>query len=246
MSKTIDIFLKSYRGDFKWLYFALKSIERNVTGYNHVILLIPERDKDFFDTRQLPARTLIHYVPDEGTGWLRQQWYKMTAYKYCYADFIMFSDSDCFFTYPINLQDYIADGRPEILYTEWAKVGDAQCWKKPTEAFMKELVPYEMMRRNCLIYHRSTLVNIGGYAPNLESIIMNSDKFSEFNAMSAYAYKYEREKYNFVNTDEWTFVPAKSEQIWSHANKNGSDVHLKEYIRSLETIMKVFGINPPE
>lgn len=248
MSKSIDIFIKSYKGDFWLLHLALETIKKNVTGYRNLVLLIPEKDKHEFDTRNMPERTLIHYVEDEGKGWLRQQWYKMSAYKYSDADFIMFSDSDCLFTYPINLQDFIADEKPEILYTSWLDVGDAIVWKEPVEAFMKEPVEWEMMRRNCLVYHRSTLVAISEYAPDLENTIMNSKRWSEFNAMSAYAYKYEKDKYNFINTKDWTFIPAKSEQVWSHGSKaaGASEIHHLEYIRILETIMVAFNVPVPK
>lgn len=246
--KKIDILIKSYAKDYWLLYFALKSIARNVTGYNNLILLIPEKDKEIFDTRSLPERTLVHYIPDEGRGWLRQQWYKMSAYKYCFAEYIMFSDSDCLFTYPINLQDFVKDDKPEILYTDWSKVGDAVCWRAPTEKFMKEEVPFEFMRRNNNVFHRETLVAISKYAPDLEKTIMSSNEFSEFNCLGAYAYKYQREKYTFVDTAEWTYVPAKSEQVWSHASKEKgvSETHLREFIRILETILKSNGIEVPQ
>jgi hypothetical protein len=249
--KSIDIFIKSYRKDFWLLHLCLKSIMRNVTGYNNIILLIPIDDKEYFDTRELPDRTLVHYVPDKPggrQGWLYQQWYKLSAYNYCYAPYIMFADSDCIFTYPIDLQQFIADGKPEILYTDWKDVGDAICWRKPTEDFMKDTVPYEFMRRNCCIYHRDTLTAIAKYAPDLEQTIMASHDFSEFNCMGAFAYKNEREKYNFVNTAGWQLVPAKAEQVWSHAHKNpgASENHLREYIRTLETICKAFGVPLPE
>jgi hypothetical protein len=158
----------------------------------------------------------------------------------------MFSDSDCIFDREINVDDYIADGKPEILYTDYSKVGDAICWKQPTEAFIKEPVQFEMMRRNCLIYHRSTLVAIEEYEPNLKHIILTSGRFSEFNAMSVFAYKFEREKYNFINTDNWEYTEPKGVQLWSLAEKEGNEDHKKEYNRSIDTINKVFGLNISE
>jgi hypothetical protein len=160
----------------------------------------------------------------------------------------MFSDSDCLFTYPVNVQDVIKDDKPEILYTDWSLVGDAICWRKPTEKFMGEPVPFEFMRRNQMVMHRSTLVHISQFAPLLEDTILTSEKFSEFNAMGAFAYKYEKEKYSFVDTAGWTYVPPLAEQVWSHASKKEgvSEIHLREYIRTLETILKSCGINPPQ
>lgn len=246
--KTIDLFIKSYKNDFWLLQLALKSISRNVTGYNNLVLLIPEKDKHDFDTRNLPERTLVHYVEEYGKGWLFQQVCKLKAYKYCYADYIMFSDSDCFFTYPVNLQDLIKEERPEILCTDWKDVGDAICWKEPTEKFIGEPVSHERMRRNNQIIHRSTLIGISNFAPDLEETVMLSARFSEFNAIAAYAYKYENDKYRFINTDDWKYVPPIAEQVWSHASKKegASEVHLREYIRTLETICKAFDVPLPE
>ena len=82
MSKRIDIFIKSYSKDFWMLQIALKTITRNVTGYDNVILIIPEHEKELFDTRGMPDRTLIHYVKEEGPGWLFQQWCKINAASY--------------------------------------------------------------------------------------------------------------------------------------------------------------------
>lgn len=240
MNKSIDIFIKSYKDDFWILYYALASIEKNVTGYNNVILLIPEKDKEEFDTRVLPLRTLVHYVEDKTPGWLYQQVCKLNAHRYSFADYIMFSDSDCIFTRKVNVQDYIKDDKPEILYTEWQKVGDAIVWKEPTELFLFDSVPYEFMRRNNQLVHKSTLVEISKYKPNLEEIIMGSGSFSEFNCIGAFAYKYEKDKYTFINTDDWTYVPPIAEQLWSHSSKAAgvSEVHLREFIRTIETILK--------
>ncbi len=224
----IDIFYKSYSADFKWIYHSLRSLKKNVTGYNRVIILIPKMHMDLFDTRDLPPNTEVHYVSEYGTGYLYQQWCKISAHNYSKADYIMFADSDCIFDHEIYLFDFIKDGKPEILYTDYSKVGDAICWKEVTEAFIKEPQQYEFMRRNCLIYHRSTLEAIAAYEPNLEFIIMNGERFSEFNAIGAYAYKYERDKYNFVNTDEWTYTPPKAVQYHSYTEFDKMKSEFKE------------------
>lgn len=245
--KTIDIFYKSYAKDFKLLQYSLQSLKKNVTGYSNVVILIPIRDKHLFDTRDLPERTFIHYVPDEGNGYLRQQVYKLQAYKYCQSHFILFSDSDCIFDHQIDLQTFIADDKPEILHTDYSQVPDGVIWKKPTEDFIKEPVQFEFMRRNCLVYHRSTLENITQYEPNLEHIVMSSKKFSEFNVMGVYAFKFEKDKYNFINTDNWTYTEPKAIQLWGWAEKDSKDpTHIYEYARSLEVLNRVFNLQLTE
>jgi hypothetical protein len=247
---AIDIFIKSYFRDFKWLKFALQSIARNVTGYNKLILCIPGDDAYLFSSEftTLPPRTDVRFVKEYGNGYMYQQWCKINSHKYSDAQYILEGDSDCIYTRPIDLQDYVADGRPEILCTSWDKVGDAICWKKPTEEIMGEEVPFEFMRRNNLIYHLGTLINLNEEFPNLERTIMNSARFSEFNLIGAYAYKYERHRYNFINTDNWQYTEPKAIQFWSYSSKgiDASENHLKEYIRALKTIIMGCGFEPPD
>ena len=245
MSHSIDIFYKSYSKDFGLLHFSLESLKRNVTGYNNVVVLIPEKEKELFDTSNLPERTLVYYVKEYGQGYLYQQVCKLQAYNYCFAEFIMFSDSDVIFDHKIDLQDFVTDGKPEILYTDYGKVGDAICWKKPTTDMIGEEMIFEFMRRFPLIYYRSTLENIAKWKPDLENIIMTSSRFSEFNLIGAYSFKFEPHNYTLINTDNWTYTEPAVSQVWSHSSKEeGADeLHLRELIRTYETIAKAFGLD---
>ena len=235
---TVDIFIKSYGKDYKLLHYAIKSILKNVTGWRKIILLTPDSDKlDYtFDD------TIEHFkVHEEGNGYLFQQWCKISAHRYSDAKFIMFADSDCIFDKPLNLQDLVKGGKPEILYTSYDKVGEAICWKKPTEDFIKEPVEFEFMRRNCMIYRTSTLRAIAEYEQNLKHNILTADKFSEFNAMGAFAFKYERENYTFVNTDNWEYTEPFHIQLWSWAEKgNGNPPHPEEWAKIVRVIKEVF------
>lgn len=247
--KSISIFIKTYANDFKLLVYSLQSLKKYVTGYDSLIILVPKKDALQFIAQieeHCPVGTVIYPVDEYGNGYLYQQVCKLQAHKYTDADFIMFGDSDLIYDHPINLQDFVADDKPEILYTPWDKVGQAICWKKPTEEFMGEAVEWEHMRRNCLIYHRSTLVAISEYFPNLEHYIMNSGSFSEFNCLGAYAHRYEADKYSFINTDNWEYTRPKSEQLWSYGTPDGDETHQKEYQRSIDTINKALGLNISE
>lgn len=222
---TIDIFYKSYRKDFNWLYYSLKSIEKYLTGYNRIVIVIPEADKNVLDYSKLPKTNCDLFIePECGNGYLFQQWIKMAAHKYCKADYIMYADSDCIFDKHTNLKDLVIDGKPEILYTDYSKVGDAICWKECTDRFMNEPQQFEFMRRLPLVYHRSTIETIYNLVPDLERRIMTSERWSEFNCFGAWAFRHEKDKYRFVNTDNWTYSPSISRQFWSHSGLNGNDL----------------------
>lgn len=243
----IDIFIKSYYKDFKFLNYCLKSIDKYLTGYNKIVIVIPKRDYQIYKAvihTDLPIE--LHAVDEYGDGYLYQQYCKMTAYKYCDSQFIMFVDSDCIFYKPIDLKELVRNGKPEILYTHYAKVGDAICWKQCTERFMNDTVYYEYMRRLPLIYHRETLETIHNLEPNLESIVMNSGRFSEFNALGAWAHKNQADKYRFENTDNWQYIDPINIQLWSHCRNNNSALEKAEYKKAVDTINQVLELNITE
>ena len=243
----IDIFIKSYYKDFKMLNYCLKSIEKYLTGYNKIIIVIPKKDYQIYQSivhTNLPIE--LHVVEEYGDGYLYQQFIKMTAYKYCDSQFIMYVDSDCIFDKHINIQSLVSNGQPEILYTHYSKVEEAICWKQCTERFMNDVVEFEFMRRLPLIYHRETLETIHNLEPNLESVVMNSGRFSEFNALGAWAFVHQKDKYSFVNTDNWKPVDPLGVQLWSHCTKNQTPLEKLEYKKAIDTINKVLELNITE
>lgn len=243
----VDIFIKSYYKDFKMLNYCLKSIEKYLTGYNKIIIVIPKKDYQIYQSivhTDLPIE--LHVVEEYGDGYLYQQFIKMTAYKYCDSQFIMYVDSDCIFDKHINIEKLVSNGQPEILYTHYSKVDEAICWKQCTERFMNDVVEFEFMRRLPLIYHRETLETIHNLEPNLESVVMNSGRFSEFNALGAWAFVHQKDKYSFVNTDNWKPVDPLGVQLWSHCTKNQTPLEKLEYKKAIDTINKVLELNITE
>lgn len=232
----VTIFYKSYLQDFEWLYCSLLSLDKFATGYEEIVIVIPERELHTFISNSNYAKLLIKLnciidtVPEYGLGYLYQQYVKMTAHKYTQQPYILFVDSDCIFDRPVNVQDYINNEKPVILYTDYSKVGDAQCWKECTEKFVGLPQQYEFMRRIPLMYHRNTLVRISNMYPDLEYHIMNSERFSEFNAIGAWAFIHEKAKYTFINTDEWEFQPNVARQFHSYT---GFTPEVKEEITSI-------------
>jgi len=211
------IFIKSYAKDFKWLNYCLKSICKYVNGYSEVILVLDEgSNTSLHELTELPNKLRIEWVKEESIGYIFQQYCKLTAHHYTKAEKIMFVDSDCMFTYPLDLS--ALPETPELLYTPYELVGDAICWKKPTEKSLGITVDYEFMRRNGLVYHRSTLEGFESFMRELKYYVLNQTQFSEFNALGAYAWFNQREKYKWVNTSTEQFGEPLVKQMWSHGN----------------------------
>lgn len=226
---NLDIFIKTYHKDFEWLFFCLFSIDKFLDGFQQIIIAIPNSDKNLFtiDTKQFSR---IHnnikyvYTNDYENTYLYQQYIKMTAYQHTEAEYIMYIDSDVIFKRKSHINESLdPEHKPIIYYTPYEMVGNAICWQEPTSELLGQHQPYEFMRRNCLVFRKSTLINIHAQYPDLEQRIMNSIRFSEFNAIGAWAFKNEFNKYNFINTKTNPPPPANHVQFWSYSNLNEKD-----------------------
>jgi hypothetical protein len=106
---TCSIFIKSFPKDFGWLNYCLKSIHRFATGFEEIVVVIPE-GSDLPLTRervvkvQEPGPSASSFV-DHGAGYAFQQVVKMNADKYCKSDFICHIDSDTIFTREVHPED---------------------------------------------------------------------------------------------------------------------------------------------
>jgi hypothetical protein len=72
---------------------------------------------------------------------------------------------------------------------------------------------------------------------------MNSGRFSEFNALGAWAHKYHSDKYDFDNTDNWQYVDPIIKQLWSHCLPQRDALQKEEYQKALTEINNVLGLN---
>jgi glycosyltransferase involved in cell wall biosynthesis len=213
----VDIFIKSYKNDFKWLKYSLQSLAKYVTGYNEIIIIIPEGERHLINF-PLPERTFVHTIEERGNGYLFQQYAKMIAHHYCSGDYVMYLDSDCIFHSPVNIEDLIKDGKPQILMTNYKEL-EGSPWQKPTAEFLGKVPEFEFMRRHCFIYHRQTLANLEKwFKKDLKEYILSrpGGTFSEFNVIGFFAYLFERDRYNFIDTKDWAYVPAIVNQYHSY------------------------------
>lgn len=228
----IDLFIKTYSKDIKWLRYCILSIQKYVTGYNEIIIILPDGERELIDF-ELPPNTFVHTTEEEGSGYLYQQYIKMIAHHFSGADFIAYVDSDCIFHSPVNFQDLVKEGKPQILMTSYAEMQGCP-WQIPTAEFIGTVPEFEFMRRHVLIYHKSTLENLEGWFTtlrgNLKEYILSrpGGTFSEFNCMGFFAYLYEREKYSFLNTKDWTYVPAIVNQYHSYTQFEEKEAEIRK------------------
>ena len=241
------IFIRSYHKDLGWLKYCLRSIQKFVTGHDGVVVTVPSQDVELFKSHNID----VVGCPDYKPGYLAQQATKIYADLFIKGiapeDWIIYVDSDCVFTAPFHVEQlFNADGAPYALYTPYEHVGEAICWKKPTEAALGFSCPYEQMRRHGAVYSCQELKKFRMWFSALHNQSVDSYirkvnpqvNFSEFNVLGSWLMHLQRD------SREWRQVgngaghgnpvgdapPLPLQQGWSWG---GVDKHIAEFEKIL-------------
>ncbi len=226
---TTDIFIRSYKKDFDWLKYCLMSIEKFVSGHRKIIISVPAEDLQHLDCSQIKG-CVISWVPVCENGYIDQQINKLCAYKLTDADNILFVDSDCYFIKPTNVSEYFISGLPILMKTRYESVGDAICWKKPTEEILGCEVLFEYMRRLPMLLKRNTLQKFDEKYNSLA--LANRKSLSEFNLLGAFAEGNQIGEYYVIDTEKDPYPIAPAVQGWSWGGlTEGIENHIKELLK---------------
>ena len=231
---TCSILIKSFRKDFEWLFYCLKSIQKFASGFEEIVVIIPDTDD-----LQLTAERLVKIhepgpsatsVFNHGAGYCYQQVVKMNADKYTTSDYVCHLDSDCIFTKPVRPEDlFVNEGyavlKPlwlmtpfvEILPTDKNLVAHVECMEK----FSGINPEFEMMRRHSQVIPRWAYgcfreYCLSRHGKTFEEYAMASGfrGISEFNLMGDFL---RREFPNFIHFHDTRFGIPESYvlQSWS-------------------------------
>jgi hypothetical protein len=228
---TTDILIRTYYKDLNWLAHALRSIQMNVTGHRRVIVAIPNASL----LSHLTAETVVQ-VEDLADGYIGQQLTKMEAWRYTDADAVLFWDSDTIATEPVDLSEWLKDGKPHVWKTRYSEIDTP--WQGITEYAVGFPVEWEYMRRMPLLYRTSTVYNAYEYIEGVHGKSMRDyldslphRSFSEFNAIGAFAERFESDGYTFEDTNGADMPRNKCRQFWSWSGLDAKDLaEIKSYI----------------
>ena len=230
----ISIFIRTYHKDLKWLNYCLESIHKNLVGWSEIIICIPTGQETLLSHLASEKVVTCKIYKDDYLG---QQISKIQAHHHCKGDYILFVDSDVIFKPNANVLDYFYENKPIILKANYNSVGEAICWKKPTEKLFKEKIEFEYMRFAPQIFHKSTLEMFNESFPDIENYVISQPyrQFSEFNALGFYAEKMQPDDYSI--TDVTNGVPEylpknKAHQFWSWSGLKESE-EIKKIINGL-------------
>lgn len=227
----ISIFIRTYKNDLQWLHYCLKSIHKNLTGWDEIVICIPTGQQHLLN--HLTQEKIV-VCKSHRDDYIFQQVSKLESYKYCKGDYILFVDSDVVFYKGADVRDYFHENMPVILYDKYENVGEAICWKPIVEKLFLEPVEFEFMRRAPQLLHKSTLEHFAELFPNIEEYAIRQPhrQFSEFNILGFFAWKHEKEKYHFHNLEELPPPENKSLQKWSWSGlTNDERIELEEIVK---------------
>jgi hypothetical protein len=202
MYPVTDLVLRSYRGDFGWLAYALRSLHRHAKGVRNYHIIVPAGDSHLL--AHLTAEQ-VHECPIYGDDYLGQQVSKLMADVYSDAEYILHWDSDTVLLKPMSPLSLMVDGKPIVYYEPYEKVG-----REPWQPIVTEVLgwepKYEFMRRHPFMYPRWLHVEVRQFLEerhgmSLEQYITNRPyrSFSEFNVLGAYAYEKHRDKFAWMD-----------------------------------------------
>lgn len=219
----ISIFIRTYKNDIKWLNYCLASIHKNLTGWGEIVICIPTGQEHLLSHLTVEKIVTCKIYKDD---YLFQQVSKIKAYEHCQGDYILFVDSDVVFMPNADVRDYFKDNKPVLLKDRYENVGEATCWKAPTEKLFKEKISYEYMRMAPQLFHKHTLELFNSSFEDIESYVMSQPyrQFSEFNALGYYAEKMQPESYYIVDLSvEHSPIINRSKQFWSWSGLTKSE-----------------------
>jgi len=219
---TPVIFIRTYEKDFEWLTYCLRSLAVHAP---HIPTVVTAPNFSGFEA---PVRDNLHFrfcATRHADGYVDQQLCKLWADNVATvvpdATHVIHLDSD---TALVDSLDHVfSEGKPIMLRTPYDDLPrEAEIWRAPTEKHLGFPVAHEYMRRLPLVYPISLYAKLRihlaarhGHEWQRWVDTIEGRQVSEFNLLGAFAYKYHRNQFKWVDTDSQPLPPLVVKQHWS-------------------------------
>ncbi|MGW8392450.1 DUF6492 family protein [Pseudoduganella sp. HUAS MS19] len=227
----VDIFIRSYYKDLRWLHYCLRSIRRYCHGFSRVIVVVPHASRARLDWHGLGGDITIS-CPDYADDYLGQQVSKLHADTISEADYICHVDSDCIFSRSTQPSDLMQDGKPRILFAPYRRLDRHVPWQGLVQQLLGHSVDYEFMRTPPYTFPRWMYREFRNFIEaqhgvGLEEYVLRQPArgFSEFNALGAYAYHHHRDACHWLDENAW---PPERQSCRAYWSWGGIDQRLQE------------------
>lgn len=218
-----DLFIRSYYRDFEWLRYCLASVGKYCAGFRAVVLVIPESSRPWLCRHPLDLSGVrLLTCRDYRDDYLGQQATKLQADRFTDADYVCHIDSDCIFWRRTTPDDLCAGAKVRVLMRPSAPLGRHYPWRLPTENFLGWDVGYDYMCHPPFTFPRWLYAAVRDHAVAVHGVDIESyldaqpsRGFSEFNTLAAFAYRYHRERFTWIDVTAQAPAPPLCEWFWS-------------------------------
>ncbi len=220
---NVSAFIRTFEGDFEWLEYCLRSLEKYGSQLLEVVVTVPASQFHSLTRRDL-RRAIYQGVPVVcGNDYIDQQRSKSRADEYCKGDFILHLDSDCVAFKELDLAEFFEGGLPKLLFRKWEDAGSANVWQPITKGVLRRVPQFETMATHPTIYHRSTHELFRRHIEELHGLpfddfMASQQSFSEFNAIGNFCHLYTPDAYRFVRCGPADGYPRPLKQHWSRGD----------------------------
>lgn len=227
-----DLFLVSFRRDLEFTQYCLRTVDKFVTGFNKLILLVPKVDEVFFAEIAKPFPFVVLKAFDEvpGKGMVHHEAMVCSADQFCASDYIVHIDSDCAFKELVNIeQEYFRDGKPIMLKERFDLLpAEVRPWQVAVEKALGFTPVYETMRRHPAVHPRWLYPKVREAIekhtgkPFLEYVLSCENKFpqgfAEFPTLGAWALRYDPGAHYWMEPQVDGRPTDKLRQFWTHGS----------------------------
>jgi hypothetical protein len=218
-----SLFIRTYRNDLPWLHELFRSLDKFASGFHETVVQCDTADLRGVEKVVAGRARITHRAPYSDVGYRSQQGAKIAADCYTTGDYITFLDSDCILTGPTTPETFFSDGKPILLYTPWSAVGDAICWREPTEKILGLTAPYEFMRRHGLTYPREMFADLRRHIEQTHRVndainFAMSFHLSEYNLFGTFCWHKRNSEFAWFNTTDGDYPPSPVRQFLSYGS----------------------------
>lgn len=216
----LSVFVRTYRNDFDWLPYCLDRIRKHIK-YHEIVICTPH---DILLKRRMNVSDCkVVRVSERCSGYMAQQSDKLNAHLWCESEVIMYVDSDTMFYKDVCVEDFINNGKINLLRTPYSQIDTP--WQDITERAIGFRSDWEYMRRFPLLYWRSTLETLNNGFPLIHKYIekVRDRKFSEFNFIGQFIEQFDYDRYNLIDTNTG-LPPEVCKQFWSYSGVNNETI----------------------
>jgi hypothetical protein len=221
---TTDIVVKTYPADYDWLPYLFRSIDKFVTGYRRIVLIIEEQ---FPDPEDLPYGAVVcrsrRYVGTDVPSDSGAVIERLRPFEYSDAERSLFVDSDCVFTRKIDLQTdpSIVLDRPVLYWRTWEEGAFAIRWKEPSRQVLGYEPKYETMCRYPFTYPSDVLASFWQHVGG-EKRLARLPSITDWNSLGNFAIDFH---HGLMTPRHWSTADEPCvRQFWSHHRANHPDV----------------------